>query len=88
MARPGKSGYGSACRDAMRKILQENLAPYVIQFDADLSHPPELLPRMIDALQDVAGCHRFPLRRRWRQPELGLAEESASAMERISTRVA
>jgi dolichol-phosphate mannosyltransferase len=51
MARPGKGGYGSACRDAIRRILQENLAPYVIQFDADLSHPPELLPRMIDALQ-------------------------------------
>ena len=51
MARPGKGGYGSACRDAMRKILKEDLAPYVIQFDADLSHPPELLPRMIDALR-------------------------------------
>jgi dolichol-phosphate mannosyltransferase len=51
MARPGKGGYGSACRDAMRKILQENLGPYIIQFDADLSHPPELLPTMIDALK-------------------------------------
>jgi dolichol-phosphate mannosyltransferase len=51
MARPSKGGYGSACRDAMRKILHEDLAPYVIQFDADLSHPPELLPSMIDALR-------------------------------------
>src|SRR5678816_2218471 len=51
MVRPGKGGYGSACRDAMGRILQENLAPYVIQFDADLSHPPELLPKIIDALQ-------------------------------------
>ncbi|MEO8596824.1 MAG: polyprenol monophosphomannose synthase [Candidatus Solibacter sp.] len=51
MARPGKGGYGSACRDAMRKILNENLAPHVIQFDADLSHPPELLPRMVEALR-------------------------------------
>ena len=51
MARPGKGGYGSACRDAMRKILQENSAAHVIQFDADLSHPPELLPTMIDALR-------------------------------------
>jgi glycosyltransferase involved in cell wall biosynthesis len=51
MARPGKGGYGSACRDAIRTILAQNLAPYVIQFDADLSHPPELLPRMIEALQ-------------------------------------
>ena len=51
MARPGKGGYGSACRDAIRKILAENLAPYIIQFDADLSHPPELLPLMIDSLE-------------------------------------
>jgi dolichol-phosphate mannosyltransferase len=50
MVRPGKGGYGSACRDGMGRILQEGLAPYIIQFDADLSHPPELLPRMIDAL--------------------------------------
>jgi dolichol-phosphate mannosyltransferase len=51
MVRPGKGGYGSACRDAMGKILRENLAPYVIQSDADLSHPPELLPAMIEALR-------------------------------------
>ena len=51
MARPGKGGYGSACRDAMKKILQENLADYVIQSDADLSHPPELLPRMLEMLK-------------------------------------
>jgi dolichol-phosphate mannosyltransferase len=51
MVRPGKGGYGSACRDAMEKILRENLAPYVIQFDADLSHPPELLPGIIEALE-------------------------------------
>ncbi len=51
MVRPGKGGYGSACRDAMEKILRENLAPYVIQSDADLSHPPELLPGMIEALR-------------------------------------
>lgn len=51
MKRPGKGGYGSACRDAMKKILRENLADYVIQSDADLSHPPELLPRMIEMLK-------------------------------------
>jgi hypothetical protein len=42
MSRPGKGGYGSACRDAMKKILTENLADHVIQSDADLSHLPEL----------------------------------------------
>src|SRR5207245_9168413 len=51
LARPGKGGYGSACRDAMKQILRDRLAPYVIQFDADLSHPPELLPRMIEMLK-------------------------------------
>ncbi len=35
----------------MKKIVRENLAEYVIQSDADLSHPPELLPTMIDLLK-------------------------------------
>jgi len=51
MARPGKGGYGSACRDAMKKILAENLADYVIQCDADLSHPPERLSNMLEMLK-------------------------------------
>jgi dolichol-phosphate mannosyltransferase len=51
MARPGKGGYGSACRDAMKEILRKSLASYVIQSDADLSHPPELLPQMIEMLK-------------------------------------
>jgi dolichol-phosphate mannosyltransferase len=51
LARPGKGGYGSACRDGIKKVLRENLADYVIQSDADLSHPPELLPRMIELLK-------------------------------------
>jgi dolichol-phosphate mannosyltransferase len=51
LPRPGKGGYGSACRDGIKKVLAENLADYVIQSDADLSHPPELLPTMIDLLK-------------------------------------
>ena len=51
LVRPGKGGYGSACREAMQKILAEKLAEYVIQSDADLSHPPEALPRMIALLK-------------------------------------
>ena len=51
IVRPGKGGYGSACREGMKKILTENLADYVIQSDADLSHPPEALPRMIELLR-------------------------------------
>src|SRR5436309_998590 len=63
LARPGKGGYGSACRDAMKQILRENLAPYLIQSDADLSHPPELLPRMIEMLKTspvVVGSRYVP----------------------------
>lgn len=51
LPRPGKGGYGSACRDGIKKVLRENLAEYVIQSDADLSHPPELLPIMIELLK-------------------------------------
>lgn len=52
LPRPGKGGYGSACRDGIKKVLRENLADYVIQSDADLSHPPELLPTMIELLKN------------------------------------
>ncbi len=51
LGRPAKGGFGSACLDGMRKILRENLGDYVIQMDADLSHPPESLPRMIELLK-------------------------------------
>ncbi len=51
LARPGKGGFGSACRDGMKKVLRENLDSYMIQMDADLSHPPESLPQMIELLK-------------------------------------
>jgi dolichol-phosphate mannosyltransferase len=35
----------------MKKVVREDLADYVIQSDADLSHPPELLPTMVDLLK-------------------------------------
>ena len=50
IVRPGKGGYSSACREAMTKIIAEGREPHVIQFDADLSHPPEALPRMLELL--------------------------------------
>lgn len=50
IVRPGKGGYGSACREAMMKIIAEGQATHVIQFDADLSHPAEALPRMLELL--------------------------------------
>jgi dolichol-phosphate mannosyltransferase len=51
LARPGKGGFSSACRDGMKQVLRRNLAPYLILMDADLSHPPESLPRMIELLK-------------------------------------
>jgi len=61
MVRPGKGGYGSACRQAIQKVLDENLADQVIQFDADLSHPPEKLPVMLELLKthDVVVGSRY-----------------------------
>jgi dolichol-phosphate mannosyltransferase len=51
IARPGKGGFSSACRDGMKVAIREDLVDYVILGDADLSHPPELLPRMIELLK-------------------------------------
>lgn len=52
LQRVNKRGYASACRDGMRKVLQEGLSDHVIQSDADLSHPPEALPTMIKLLKN------------------------------------
>jgi glycosyltransferase involved in cell wall biosynthesis len=38
LVRPGKAGYGSACREAMEKVLSEGLADHITQFDADPVH--------------------------------------------------
>jgi dolichol-phosphate mannosyltransferase len=51
LRRVNQRGYASACRDGMRMILRENLDQYVIQCDADLSHPPEALPIMLKLLK-------------------------------------
>ena len=52
LQRPGKGGFGSACLDGMKLALREDLAEFVILADSDLSHPPEVLPRMIALLQE------------------------------------
>lgn len=52
IVRPAKGGYGSACREAMMKIIAEGRETHVIQFDADLSHPAEALPRMLELLAE------------------------------------
>jgi dolichol-phosphate mannosyltransferase len=63
VVRTDRRGFSSACRDGMKKVLQEKLADYVIQMDADLSHPPEALPRMIELIQTnpvVIGSRYMP----------------------------
>lgn len=44
--RKGNRGYGLACLDGFRKALAQG-AEIIIQMDADLSHPPSVLPKLI-----------------------------------------
>ena len=50
--RAGKMGYASAHREGMRVALDRG-AQVVITMDADLSHEPERIPAMLDALEGV-----------------------------------
>jgi len=58
--RPGKLGLGTAYVSGFLRAL-EGEAQAVAQMDADFSHPPELLPKLIEALQgcDVAMGSRY-----------------------------
>jgi dolichol-phosphate mannosyltransferase len=55
-----KSGLGTAYIDGFRWALADG-ADAVAQMDADLSHPPELVPRLLEALQtcDTAMGSRY-----------------------------
>ena len=50
--RAGKLGYASAHRDGMRAVLDRG-AQIVITMDADLSHEPERIPAMLEALAEA-----------------------------------
>lgn len=59
--RPGKLGLGSAMTLGMRRALADG-AEVVVTMDADLSHPPEALPRLLAAIKsgaDVAVGSRY-----------------------------
>lgn len=45
-----KNGLGRAYVDGMLQALEEG-AEYVVQMDADLSHPAEAVPRMVEVLE-------------------------------------
>lgn len=47
VARPAKTGLGSAYREGFRRILAETDLRLLVQMDADLSHPVRHLPAMI-----------------------------------------
>lgn len=51
LTRPGKAGIGAAYRAGFTWALDRDYDA-VVQMDADLSHPPERLPALIDALED------------------------------------
>lgn len=58
--RPGKMGLGTAYIQGFQKVLEEG-AEAICQMDADFSHPPELLPDLVDTLQscDIALGSRY-----------------------------
>ncbi len=53
MERPAKSGLGSAYRDGFRYSLKAG-ASALVEIDADLSHDPKYLPKLLDALDNGA----------------------------------
>lgn len=49
--RARKEGLGRAYLDGFRRVLQDPNVRFIGQMDADLSHPPERLPAMIQAAE-------------------------------------
>jgi dolichol-phosphate mannosyltransferase len=49
--RPRKEGLGPAYRAGMARALELG-ADYVLQMDADFSHPPDTLPRLLAEIED------------------------------------
>jgi len=60
MHRPRKEGLGPAYRDGITRALELG-ADCVVQMDADFSHPPAMLPAMLDdiASYDVVSGSRY-----------------------------
>jgi len=52
--RPAKQGLGVAYRDAFRWVLERPEARAVVQMDADFSHDPGDLPRLLAPLMEAA----------------------------------
>ena len=52
--RPGKLGLGTAYIDGFRWALARRAYDYVIEMDADFSHDPRYLPRMVELAREGA----------------------------------
>jgi dolichol-phosphate mannosyltransferase len=52
--RPGKRGLGVAYRDGFKRVLDKSGTMAVVQMDADLSHDPADLPRLVAPLMREA----------------------------------
>jgi dolichol-phosphate mannosyltransferase len=62
LERDAKKGIGSAYTDGFRRALLEERPDVLIEMDADLQHPPQALPALLDAIQrgaDVAIASRY-----------------------------
>ncbi len=53
ISRPAKSGLGMAYREGFHRILDDSAIRLIVQMDADLSHPVDCLPGMIDNAQEA-----------------------------------
>lgn len=55
MHRPGKQGLGTAYKAGFREALDRGYEA-IAQMDADFSHPPDVLPKLFEALETYDGC--------------------------------
>jgi dolichol-phosphate mannosyltransferase len=60
--RTGKRGNAAASKEGLALCLDGG-SDAVATMDADLSHDPSVLPRLISAVEAGRSCHRFSLRR-------------------------
>ncbi len=61
-SRAGKMGIGSAYQDGFREAIAALSPAIVVEMDADLQHPPSVLPRLVGAVRagaDVAVGSRY-----------------------------
>lgn len=54
LRRPAKLGLGSAYRAGFRRALEDPATLFVVQMDADFSHPPEDVARMLPLLEGTS----------------------------------